>query len=396
MKFKSSLVIAFLIFCVTGVKAGDSLVGGINFRQITLPQAIAAAKKEKKFVFMHGMADWCSHCKTMAETVYQDKEVADFYNSNYVCIKVDMEKEGKDIAKKLKITSYPGLIYFDSTGMVVHRAKGERKKPDFMELGRNAIDPQKNLKYYENTFNAGKATREEAYIYIRLLEMGGVDSQAKLNNYLMKLSVEQLQTPEYWRFISDFLKDHTLKIMDVLVSNKKGFEEKFTSDSVNNKITGIYISEMMKKVQRLDTIGYYQLKMGLMNSKLDIREKICAYADLTTFKIKAEWPKYIAAAPAFIEKYCNNDAKKLNEAAQQFAERATEQSDLLMAEQWAKRSIELYDVYKFNMTLTSLQVKLQKKQESLVSAKHTLELGQKANQDVKPLLLLIEKIEGMQ
>ena len=42
------------------------------------------------------------------------------------------------------------------------------------------------------------------------------------------------------------------------------------------------------------------------------------------------------------------------------------------------------------------QVKLQKKQESLVSAKHTLELGQKANQDVKPLLLLIEKIEGMQ
>jgi thiol-disulfide isomerase/thioredoxin len=394
MKLKYALI-ALLILCNSGIiTAADT--GGIIFRNITLPEAIAAAKKENKFVYVHGYADWCTHCKTMAETIYLDEEVAKLYNDNYVNIKIDMEKEGKELAKKMKISSYPALIYFDANGSVVHRAKGERKKLEFMELARDAKDPKKNLKYYENAFNSGAATRDEAYIYLLLIGRAGLDNQFKLNNYLSKLSVTQLQQPEYWRFISDFLTDHTLAITKVFIDNKKGFEEKYTSDSVNSKITGMYISQMMKYVQKLDSNGYVQLKMNLMNTKMDIAEKICAYGDLTSFRIKSQWPQYIAAAPPFIEKYCMNDAKKLNETAQHFAERTSDLKELAEAEKWAKRSIELYDIYKYNMTLASVQVKLAKKEDALKTAKHALELGQKAKLDTKQLLLIIERIENMQ
>jgi thiol-disulfide isomerase/thioredoxin len=385
---------SLLLLCILSFNLSADDGKGIRFRNLALKDAVIQAKKENKFVFLHGYTDWCSYCKTMAETLYMDPEVAKFYNDNYVNIKMDMEKEGKDIAKKMRINSYPALVYFNNDGGVVHRAKGERKKPDFMELGRDARDPKRNLKYYENTFNAGKATREEAYRYLLLVGMAGLDNQFKLNSYLSKFTVEQLQTPEYWRFIQDFLTDPTLALLQRVIDNKKGFEAKFTADSVNNKITGVYISEMMKRVQRLDSMGYNNIRMSLLNNtKLDIAPKIAEYAELQKHKIKSDWKNYIAAAPAFVNKYCNDDAKRLNEVAQTFAERATEKEDLLKAEKWAKRSIELYDIYKYNMTLTSLQVKLQKKEEALVSAKHTLELGVKTKQDTKPLLLLIEKME---
>jgi thiol-disulfide isomerase/thioredoxin len=397
MKVKSVLIVLFLLYSAGIALADDTLtVKGIQFRHLTLEEAVAAAKKENKFVYLHGFADWCTHCKAMAENIYTDDEVAKLYNANYVCIKMDMEKEGKAFAQKFKVTSYPALFYFDSNGDVVHRAKGERNKAEFMELGRDATDPKKNLKYYENTFNSGQATRDEAYRYLLLVGKAGLDNQFKLNNYLMKLTDEQLLTPEYWKFIFDFLTDHTLAITQRFIDNKKAFEAKFTSDSVNTKITGIYISEMMRRVQRLDTTGYMNIKLSLLNSKLDIAEKICAYADLTTYRIKADWPNYIANAPAFIEKYCHDDAKKLNETAQQFAERATDNNDVLKAEQWAKRSIELNDTYKYNMTLTSVQIKLGKKEDALKTAKHALELGQKANMDTKQVMLLVDRIEGMQ
>ncbi|MEP7265909.1 MAG: thioredoxin family protein [Bacteroidota bacterium] len=391
MKLKYALIVLFTMY-YTGIAIAED-TKGIQFRHITLEEAVAAAKKEHKYVFVHGFADWCSHCKTMAETVYTDSLLGKFYNENYVCLKIDMEKEGKELAKKMRINSYPALIYFDENGGVVHRAKGERKIPEMAEMGRDAKDPKKNMRYYENTFNAGTATIQESYIYLRLLGMAGVDNQYKLNSFLSKQPLDQLTTPEYWRFISDFLTDPTLAIAQTFMDNKKAFEAKFTADSVNSKITGMYISDMMKKIQKLDTMAYEQQKMGLMHSKLDIAEKICAYADLTTFRIKAQWPQYIAAAPAFIEKYCATDAKKLNEAAQQYAERASDPKDIANAEKWAKKSVELMDIYKYNMTLTSVLVKAGKKEDALATAKHALELGKKANIDTKQVMLVIEKME---
>lgn len=394
MKVKSLFIALFLLYSAD-IAIGSDTEKGIQFRKLTLEQAIAAAKKENKLVFLHGYAEWCSHCHAMAESIYSDEAVAKWYNEKYVNIKLDMEKEGKELAKKLRVSSYPALFYINTDGIIVHRAKGERNKAEFMELGRDAIDPKKNLKYYEDTFNAGKSTRDEAYKYLLLLGKGGVDNQFKLNSYLMKLTDDQLLTSEYWRFVQDFLTDHTLAIMQRVINNKKAFEAKFTKDSVNNKITGVYVSEMMRRVQRLDSVGYNNMKLSLLNNKtLDIAGKIVAWADLTSYKIKADWNGYIANAPAFIEKYAMDDARKLNEAAQLFAERATNNTDAAKAEVWAKKSIELYDIYKYNMTLTSLQVKLGKSEEALKTARHTLELGQKANVDTKPVMLLIDRIEG--
>src|SRR5690349_4721295 len=87
------LVLFFTMQTFAEVKASDN--NGINFRSITFEEAKKISKAENKPLFVHGFADWCHYCMYMKDSVYTDKEVADFYNSHFVCIKIDMEKEGK-------------------------------------------------------------------------------------------------------------------------------------------------------------------------------------------------------------------------------------------------------------------------------------------------------------
>ena len=132
------------------------------FRELTFDQAIEASKKEGKMVFMHGYASWCHYCIYMVDSVYPDSAVGAFYNQHFISIKSDLEKDGAELNKRLKSHTFPTLLFFDSTGQVVHRAAGRHFKPLFMELGREAIEPRRQLRTWLNVYNDGKVSADTA------------------------------------------------------------------------------------------------------------------------------------------------------------------------------------------------------------------------------------------
>ena len=44
--------------------------------------------------------------------------------------------------------------FLDANGAVVHRVKGERKKEEFLQLGKDALNPDKQLRTFEMKFKA--------------------------------------------------------------------------------------------------------------------------------------------------------------------------------------------------------------------------------------------------
>src|SRR3954470_14017022 len=56
------------------------------------PEAFERAKKEKKLVFLSIGYISCHWCHVMERESFEDKEVADFLNKHFVCIKVDREE----------------------------------------------------------------------------------------------------------------------------------------------------------------------------------------------------------------------------------------------------------------------------------------------------------------
>lgn len=98
---------------------------GINFFEGNFKAAQAKAKAEKKLIFLDAYAAWCGPCKRMAANVFTDAAVGDYFNKNFVNLKIDMEKgEGVQLSKQYQVQYFPTLFFIDANGKVVKQIVG--------------------------------------------------------------------------------------------------------------------------------------------------------------------------------------------------------------------------------------------------------------------------------
>ena len=134
--------IAFIGLLFIGLKSDTTSVvdEGIVFEHVDFKQAKELAKAQNKLIFIDAYTTWCGPCKLMAKTVFTEKEVGDFYNSNFINIKVDMETaEGMFLAKQFAVQGYPTFLYLNAKGEIVHRTIGASDKFAFLNHGKKAV-----------------------------------------------------------------------------------------------------------------------------------------------------------------------------------------------------------------------------------------------------------------
>lgn len=384
--FLASILIHVSAFCQDG----------ILFRNISFEEAIQNSKSEKKPIFLHAYASWCHYCQYMADSVYTDGEVGSYYNSHFICIKMDMEKDGKELNKKLRVKTFPTHVFFDTTAAIMmHRAAGKRTKPEFLELGHDALDTNKQLRTFERRYFDKRASTKDISTYFKMLDKAGLDNQITINAYLIGLSDEELMKYDNWRIMYDQFQDAEATAFQRILLLRPDYAKKYTVDSIDNKILTVYNGALMTKVQKLDTLGYNNLIEKLRKSRLEISDKIIAYAELNRFKMKSDWKNYQLAAPGFIEKYCQADYRRLNEIAYNFFERVNDPELLSKAITWSEKAVSLQDIIKYNHTLASLYFKTGDKKKAMTACQHTIEIAKRNKVDYKQSILLLEKIEAL-
>lgn len=105
---------------------------GILFQEGSLQDLLEKAKKEKKLVFIDAYASWCGPCKLMEKNIFPLKPVGELYNKNFISARFDMEKgEGRDIASKYSVRSYPTYLFLNSNGDLIMKNMGYMEEQDF-------------------------------------------------------------------------------------------------------------------------------------------------------------------------------------------------------------------------------------------------------------------------
>ena len=68
----------------------------------------------------------------MAEKVFRMKSWEKYMNEKFVCLQIDVEKEGwqKEVAEKYNVTVLPTLVFFKLDSTVASRLAGAREKAD--------------------------------------------------------------------------------------------------------------------------------------------------------------------------------------------------------------------------------------------------------------------------
>lgn len=150
MKLKKIITLMAAALCVLTATAQT------NFRHITLKEALAAAKQEKKLVFVDFYTDWCGPCKKMANEVFPQKKVGDFMNKKFVCIKLNAEKEGLDDAKHYGVNAYPTFFVLNPDGKVAAELKGSMDADAFISKVEGSLDPKLSIEAMGERYKKGE------------------------------------------------------------------------------------------------------------------------------------------------------------------------------------------------------------------------------------------------
>lgn len=150
MKRNMKKVLALLSVMLLAVCA---FAQGIQFEEkLNWAQIQEKAKKENKPIFIDFYTTWCVPCKDM-DLVYQDAEVGNYFNTQYIAVKIQMDKTTKDTkrtqgwykdAEKLekiyRITNYPSFVFLAGDGKLSRKIIGARTAEHLIWEGRKALD----------------------------------------------------------------------------------------------------------------------------------------------------------------------------------------------------------------------------------------------------------------
>lgn len=204
---------------------------GIEFdRSMSWNEVVEKAARENKYIFMDVMATWCGPCKSMAEAVFPNEKVGEFFNKHFVCVKLQLNqtsaddeytkawyKEAEKIQKEFKIQTVPTLLFFNSKGEIVHSMPGATNNIDaFIELGKTALDEKQQLYSRLRKFEAGE--RDVDFLYDLSIDFAmrreGTKAMRVANVFWQTISPEERLLAKGIWYASDFIsctRDETFK-----------------------------------------------------------------------------------------------------------------------------------------------------------------------------------------
>ncbi|HVS97795.1 MAG TPA: DUF255 domain-containing protein [Puia sp.] len=130
---------------------------GIDFDTASDWQAIrSTASEENKLIFIDLYATWCAPCKFMDREVYPNDAVAAEYNAHFVSIRLqaDSTKHDPPRTRRLRrlsdsllrcqhVNGFPYYLFLTPDGKIVHKSIGVKSVLQFVQMGKDALDPEK-------------------------------------------------------------------------------------------------------------------------------------------------------------------------------------------------------------------------------------------------------------
>lgn len=392
------------------LKAQTKTENGIHFTEAKTEEDMKVlgekSIKENKPMFIDCYTSWCGPCKWMATDIFTNDTVAEYYNKNFICVKMDMEK-GVGIARSFKynVNSYPTFL-FVKDGKVNHRASGTRPIKGFMELGKTAIDPEKRFDHWVKQYQAGN--RDQVFIrdYIKTLNKAGLDTKEVADWYFTTQSKQDLLNKDNYEIIVLNVNSYTDSMFDFILQNKNKYESTVGKEKVDKMIYNIFqdaspfqyfeTSPGMFEGKFNDTL-YNEIVTKIKQVDFERRDEVLTTLSISNYYAKKDWVKYIEQITKYLNDYSKNDPISFNDYAWAIYENEaiTDKATLELAITWVKKSIELANEYYNNDTYAALLYKMKNKEEAIKMATKAMELGKKAGENTTSTQKMLDKIKAL-
>lgn len=223
---------------------------GTCFSELSLQDAITKANKGKKKrinkIFVDCYTKWCAPCRMMSQTVFPQKEVGDFLNSNFINLKIDLEEgEGIELAKRYGVDAFPTFLILDASGSEIGRVVGGGDAGVFLDKIKFAMDPKNSIENLTAKFRKEKNI-EVGKLLVRVLKEGNFDYSAIVNELYTLVDESQKYEKEFFIALCKSISSPIDPILCNIVMNRNKAEHYMGKEFVDSCLKDYYYDYLYK------------------------------------------------------------------------------------------------------------------------------------------------------
>ena len=369
---------------------------GIEFFKGTWAEALEKASKEEKLVFVDAYAKWCGPCKRMSKNVFTHPAVGEYYNANFVNLKLDMEEsESRDFKKSFRVSAYPTLFFINGEGELVKKVVGGRSTKDFVQLGKDVVKSYDRSGIYAEKYDNGDRSYDLVLSYIKALKKADKPSQKIANDFIRanpELSKDELSVLLYESLVAA-----DSKVFDLFIENRNQIEGLFSKEKVDEKIEAACWATVYNAVE-YEFIDLLTEAKEKCKDHLPVKSKSFSLeSEYEYYKGVDDSDKMSAAALTMAKKLHKKNPEVLHHISEELLNHSeTNINSLTAAERLAKMTV---DNDKKNQDYLLSYAKIlysnKKMEDALKYAKKALDLYVKKNIPTEEIDDLIERIQSM-
>lgn len=346
---KIFLMIMLLPFIGAAQEKGVKFEHGFSWQQLK-----QKAKEQNKYLFVDCYTTWCAPCRQMASEVFTQEKVGDFFNTNFVSVKIQFDQtkndseeikswysQAKAINDELKITAYPTFLIFSPQGNLVHRVVGGGNADDFISWIKVALNPA--TQYY--TLLKSDSTTVDPQL-LKKLALGAQIAKDEKNTTkfveaYMKTQ-DNLLSKDNIEFVSRFVSKSDCKAFRLMENNREVVDSVLGKGRSNEILGAIIMQENINPA-----IGNRSLNIDSLIDATKAKYPTvdiglsAGMAKLLFFQVNKRWDKFQPEVITYMGKYRN---ELIPNALCYFAKTVLENCEgadyMAAATAWAKLSVE--------------------------------------------------------
>jgi len=370
----------------------------IQFQELPFKDIIAKAKKEKKLVFIDAYASWCGPCKMMEKNVFTQKPVGDYFNTNFVNARFDMEKgEGREIAAKYGVRSYPTYLFLNGEGELVSQNSGYMEQSMFVAMAQDINSAGNKKGSLKERFANGEKDPEFLINIMKLNSSSDYDFAKKASEryFENKKKTEEISKEEIG-FLLFFVKSTEDSNYSTFTSRKAEIIKYLPEETYNEfdnqlKLSKIVEQSIDDKNKRINDEYFMKTAEPLVGKQL--AQSKLNQTKLSYYEQNANFPEFEKTA---LEYYKNSDAFEPNEllrAAWIFSDHIKNPASLKKASEWAEKSVMRGETSENTYILAKLYFLTGNKEMAKSYAEMSKNMAVQANKDSKLAEELLKQIK---
>lgn len=389
---KTSLISLF-IFKVTILSYAQN---GVIFQDLEWDAALNKAGNEGKLLFVEGYVGWSEPCDILEKYTLTDKEVGEYYNQNFVNIRLDMEDfPGIQISDDYEVVSYPVLLFLDGAGKLVHRGCGAIDAEEFLEMGKIA-ESEQSLSAMKRRFGQGERSLAFLTDYSFALENACADKSEMVATYFSEITQHEWLNETSWTMINLNVSDPFSEQIQYLIAYHDMFSLKYGKDTVDAKIFDVMIDQLIAIYEGADLTLFATQALRQLMLEVDFKDKdeLMSLANLKVNDLKENWMEYAQNAIDVVSEQDVVDPDQLNEFAWKFYLFIDNAEQLKAATSWMRNVLTDYPDATYYDTYASLKYKLGERVEAVKFSKLALQAAQLEEEDLMHYKAQLKKFES--